>query len=375
MDLIYRFFDAVNMHRWNDHIRPLDLTELDKQAHKAAITWILGKYEEHENGTELDWTRIIEGCLFSFMKRTVLTDLKPQLLHRMEDERFEEVNDYVLSVIRKEIPDIDDALFSRFREYIGSDHSSTEDRIVAAAHYLATNWEFNLIYGMNSRSYGIEQTRATINMEMSEFTDMIGVKKVLATQSMSFVDLIGQLRFQKRWTRVPRIPETTVLGHSLMVGIMMYLHDLEAGADDRQRYNDFFSGLFHDLPEVLTKDVISPVKVSVHGLVDLLDQYEHEMIESKMMPLIPDEWRKEFSFLLFDPFSVKDDREFGRVAGRELKMCDVFCAYIEANVSRRYGITSSKLREGEESLRRRLEEEGACIRASDLMKRFDEMQI
>ena len=375
MDLIYRFFDAVNMHRWNDHIRPIDLTEVDKQAHKAAIAWILGKYEETEHGTELDWIRIIEGCMFSFMKRTVLTDLKPQLLHRMEDERFDEVNDYVLSEIRKDIPDMDPALMSRFETYIRGKQTDLEDRIVAAAHYLATNWEFNLIYDMNKRSYGIEQTRATINMEMSEFLDLIGVKKVLETQSMSFVDLIGQLRFQQRWTRVPRIPQTTVLGHSLLVAIMMYLHDLETDADERQRYNDFYSGLFHDLPEVLTKDVISPVKVNVSGLADLLDDYEHEMIESKMMPLIPDSWKEEFSYLLFDPFSVKDDPRFGKVAGRELKMCDVMCAYIEANVSRRYGISSLKLNEGEDSLHKRLEEEGGCIRASDLMRRLDEMRI
>jgi putative hydrolase of HD superfamily len=44
-DLVYAFFDASNMHRWNDHLRPLDLTELDKQAHKVstrrmqAIAW------------------------------------------------------------------------------------------------------------------------------------------------------------------------------------------------------------------------------------------------------------------------------------------------------------------------------------------------
>ena len=375
MDLIYRLFDAANMHRWNDHIRPIDLTEIDKQAHKAAIAWILGKYEESENGTVLDWIRIIEGCLFSFMKRTVLTDLKPQLLHRMESEKFHEVNEYVLSEIRKDIPDMDPGLMSRFESYICGDHTCIEDRIVAAAHYLATNWEFNLIYDMNKRSYGIEQTRATINMEMSEFLDLIGVRKVLGTQSMSFLDLIGQLRFQQRWTRVPRIPQTSVLGHSLMVANMMYLHDLETDADDRQRYNDFFSGLFHDLPEVLTKDVISPVKVNVSGLADLLDDYEHELIESKMMPLIPDSWKAEFSYLLFDPFKDKDDIRYGKVAGRELKMCDVMCAYIEANVSRRYGISSVKLNEGEDSLHKRLEEEGDCIRASDLMRRLNEMRI
>lgn len=65
MDLIYKLFDAANMHRWNDHLRPIDLTEIDKQAHKAAIAWVLGKYEEQERGITLDWRRIIEGSLFS----------------------------------------------------------------------------------------------------------------------------------------------------------------------------------------------------------------------------------------------------------------------------------------------------------------------
>ncbi len=374
MDLIYKLFDAANMHRWNDHLRPIDLTEIDKQAHKAAIAWVLGKYEE-DRGAKLDWRRIIEGSLFSFMKRTVLTDLKPQLLHRMEEERFDEVNDYVLSEISASIPDLDDGFMRRFEDHIRCRETALEDRIVAAAHYLATNWEFNLLYDMNRHSYAIDQTRATITLELGQFTELVGVRDMMQSQSMTFIDLIGQLRFQQRWTRVPRIPATTVLGHSLMVATMMYLHDLDAGVDDRQAYNDYYTGLFHDLPEVLTKDVISPVKVNVKGLTDILDEYEHELIESRIMPLIPEGWRDELRFFVYDPFAVKDDDVFGKVAGKELKMCDVMGAYIEANVSRRYGICSSKLKEGEESLRKRLMDEGDCIDAGSLIRRFDEMQI
>lgn len=374
MDLIYKLFDAANMHRWNDHLRPIDLTEIDKQAHKAAIAWVLGKYEE-DRGAKLDWRRIIEGSLFSFMKRTVLTDLKPQLLHRMEEERFDEVNDYVLSEISASIPNLDDGFMRRFEDHIRCRETVLEDRIVAAAHYLATNWEFNLLYDMNRHSYAIDQTRATITLELGQFTELVGVRDMMQSQSMTFIDLIGQLRFQQRWTRVPRIPATTVLGHSLMVATMMYLHDLDVGVDDRQAYNDYYTGLFHDLPEVLTKDVISPVKVNVKGLTDILDEYEHELIESRIMPLIPEGWRDELRFFVYDPFAVKDDDVFGKVAGKELKMCDVMGAYIEANVSRRYGICSSKLKEGEESLRKRLMDEGDCIDAGSLIRRFDEMQI
>ena len=375
MDLIYRFFDAVNMHRWNDHMRPLDLTEVDKQSHKAAIAWVLGKYEESENGTRLDWHRLIEHSMFSFLKRTVLTDLKPQLLHRMEEERFDEVNDYVLDDIRTGIPNLEPTFMKRFEDYLRGPQDSLEDEIVSAAHYMATNWEFNILYDMNKRSFGIEQTKATLSMELGRYTNLLGVKRLIETQSMTFVDLIGQLRFQQRWTRIPRMPQTTVLGHSLMVAIMTYLHDLDEGVDERQIYNDYYTALFHDLPEVLTKDVITPVKVNVHGLVDILDEYEHELMNSKIMPLIPESWHEEFRFLTFEPFADKDDPKFGRVNGKCIKLCDVMGAYLEANVSRRIGIHSMKLKQGEDAMRERLEREGGPINASELMKRFDEMEI
>ena len=374
MDLIYRFFDAVNMHRWNDHLRPIDLTEVDKQSHKAAIAWILGKYEE-ENGTEVDWQRIIEHTMFSFLKRTVLTDLKPQLLHRMEDEKFDEVNDFVISEVRKEIPDLEPSFMERFEHYLREPQDTIEDEIVSAAHYMATNWEFNIIYDMNKRSIGIEQTKTSLAMELSNYSGLQGVKRVIDSQSMTFVDLIGQLRFQQRWTRIPRMPQTTVLGHSLIVANMMYLHDLDEGVSGRQIYNDYYTALFHDLPEVLTKDVITPVKVNVHGLVEILDEYEHELVNSKIMPLIPEAWRDEFRFLTFDPFADKDDAIFGKVDGKCIKLCDVMGAYLEANVSRRIGIHSSKLRQGEESLRERLIRDGGPINASDLIERFEKMEI
>ena len=171
------------------------------------------------------------------------------------------------------------------------------------------------------------------------------------------------------------MPQTTVLGHSLIVANMMYLHDLDEGVSGRQIYNDYYTALFHDLPEVLTKDVITPVKVNVHGLVEILDEYEHELVNSKIMPLIPEAWRDEFRFLTFDPFADKDDAIFGKVDGKCIKLCDVMGAYLEANVSRRIGIHSSKLRQGEESLRERLIRDGGPINASDLIERFEKMEI
>ena len=72
---ILKLFDAALMQRWNDKIRPVELVELDKQAHKMIIAYILGKCEEENQ--PINWTEIIEGGLFELLQRLVITDIKP----------------------------------------------------------------------------------------------------------------------------------------------------------------------------------------------------------------------------------------------------------------------------------------------------------
>ncbi len=372
-DLLYLFFNSVNMHRWNDHMRPVDLTELDKQAHKAAIAWVLGKYEESE-GSEMDWKRLIEHTMFSFIQRSVLTDLKPQVFHKIVSEKREQVNSYVSSEFDRLVPDADPGFRERFRDYLSAPGDSREDAVIRAAHYLATRWEFNLIYDSNRSLYGIDRTRDEINEQIGHHRDLAGVRE-LNEGTFDFIDLVGQLRFQQRWARTPRVPRTTVLGHSLMVADMMYLADLDAGASDRQIYNDFYSGLFHDLPEVLTKDVISPIKENVNGLALILEEYEHDQVESTIMPLLKEEWRDGFRKMVYDPFSDIDDPGFGPRNGTDLKTCDMVAAYMEAMVSRRYGISSSTLTDGELGIRDRLLSRHGNIDTRALIAGLDAMRI
>ena len=374
-NILYLFFNSANMNRWNDHMRPVDLTELDKQAHKAAIAWVLAKFEESA-GKPVVWRRIIEHTMFSFIQRAVLTDLKPQVFHRITAERRGQVNDYVLSEFDRLVPDSDPGFRSRFTEYLEDPKSTPEDAVIRAAHYLATRWEFNLIYDSNRSLYGIEATREEINEQIGQHTDLVGVREMMsAEETFDFIDLIGQLRFQQRWARTPRIPKTTVLGHSLMVADMMYLHDLDVGASDQEVYNDFYSGLFHDLPEVLTKDVISPIKENVSGLASILEGYEHDLVESTIMPLLKDEWRDGFRHMVYEPFTDVDIPGFGRRNGTDLKACDLMAAYMEANISRRYGISSNTLLEGERGIRDKLMEKGRGIGAQRLVEDLDRMRI
>ncbi|AGI47443.1 putative hydrolases of HD superfamily [Thermoplasmatales archaeon BRNA1] len=374
--MLYYLFDSANMHRWNDHLRTLDLTELDKQAHKAAIAWMLGKAEE-DAGNRVDWHVLIEHMLFSFLQRIALTDLKPQIFHRIVEEKSDDVSRYVLAQFDENIPETDADFRGRFESYLFSEKDSREDAIVRAAHYLATKWEFDTIYDVNRSVYGIETTKEEIDCQIGQHSDLVAVKEMTTRGSglFKFIDIVGQLRFQQRWARTPRIPKTTVLGHSLMVANMVYLSDCDRQVRGEQVYYDFFTALFHDLPEVLTKDVITPVKTSVNGLPDLLEGIEHELVENTIMPLIPESWRKDLGFMAYDPFS---DSESPVRDGHAIKACDWLAAWMEAHISIVYGVSSKALRDGKVEIGRKLTAAGSygdAIGASDILFDFEKFEF
>ena len=121
--------------------------------------------------------------------------------------------------------------------------------------------------------------------------------------------------------------------------------------------------------------MISPIKESVSGLAAILDDYERDLVESTIMPLLMDGWRDEFRMMVFDPFSDTDDPVFGPRNGTDLKACDLMAAYMEANISRRYGISSNTLVEGERGIRDKLVEKGKGIGARALMDDLDRIRI
>ncbi|ADZ08332.1 HAD superfamily hydrolase [Methanobacterium lacus] len=367
-DLIERLYEAASMNRWNDHIRPVELTELDKQAHKMVLAYVIAKFEEKDRNADVNWQKLIEGGIFEFLHRTILTDLKPPIFHKMMEEKAKDLNDHVISKLKGDFKGLKPQFEANFKRYLfDTEYSKFERKILKAAHYLATNWEFRIIYHSSPFIYGIEDTKAEIENQIEDHYDLIGVQKLsLEKKSFGFIDLCGQLRFQERWAHSPRVPKTSVLGHMYIVAITSYLFSLENEACPKRLYNNFFAGLFHDLPEVLTKDIISPVKSSVKGLEDLIKEFEENQMKTRLLPLLPVSWRREMNYFTKDEFvnkvrvedSIKkgiDFKEINRkynkneyypLDGELIKACDKLAAFIEADLSIKHGITSKKLEEG-----------------------------
>ncbi len=363
--LILKIFDSAYMQRWNDKVRPVELVELDKQAHKMFIAFFLGKFEEGTPG--FSWIKIIEGGMFEFLQRLVITDLKPPIFYKIKADRakYKLLNEWVYKEIGPIISPLGKDFCRRFKAYFHNSGSNINRKILSAAHFYATKWEFDIIERANPEGYEI----AAIKQDLQKMREYYGVLKGMVqlkeeARYRDFIDLCGQLRFQARWANLYRIPKTSVIGHSLFVAFLSYLFSLEIGACDRRSINNYFTGLFHDLPEVLTRDIISPVKRSVEGLGELIKQYEKEQMEKEIYGLIPKEWHKEvrtFTEKEFDSIIILKRRRkklssdeinvqynadiYNPRDGELVKAADSLAAFIEAYVAIRNGSYSREFQE------------------------------
>ncbi len=365
--LLDKIYEAASIQRWNDHVRPVEFTELDKQAHKMILAYVFAKLEESEGHAQVDWIRLIEGGIFEFFPRVILTDIKAPVFHKLMSRKGREINDHVLKNMEEDLSELGGDFGRNFKQYLfDPNYARFEKRILKAAHYLATNWEFQIIYNTAPFIYGIDKTKEEIENQIEDHYDLIGVQKLaLRKKSFGFIDLCAQLRFQQRWAHSPRVPKTSVLGHMLIVAMMSYFCSMEMGACPKRAYNNFFSGLFHDLPEVLTRDIVSPVKSMVEGLEAIIKDYEKMQFEERILPLLPSSIREEIVYFIQDEFSnrileagdirkdipgerMKDYNrdDFSPVDGEVIRACDKLAAFIEASLSIRHGISSQHLRDG-----------------------------
>ena len=119
------------------------------------------------------------------------------------------------------------------------------------------------------------------------------------------------------------------------------------------------------MPEVLTRDIISPVKNSIGGLGELIKIIEDKQMEEVLLPLLPENWRPEIRYFTENEFADKivldgkvkkvsseiindsyNENVFSPVDGRIIEFCDKFAAYMEAYLSIKHGVTSRNLEEG-----------------------------
>lgn len=377
--LLQLIFSGSFMKRWNDKLRPVELIEVDKQAHKmiAALALYTLNFKNFTSQERLQLREdIILGGIFEYLYRLIITDIKPPVFYqiRSNPEHYRQLTAWVLEQLEPRVQPLGAGFWDRLCAYLQETEDSTPARrILNAAHIFASSWEFSLIKNINPGDEEILEIEDNFKGLLAEYSELTGMEELIKGSSRGlagFLNLCGRLRFQKRWSQTPRIPETSVLGHMFIVACYGYFFSMSVNACSVRRQNCFFAGLVHDLPELLTRDIISPVKKSVQDIGSLIKEYENQELNRKVFTLLADPVYHELAERLryylgddhiteFDNTIIRDGQaasvswedlqhrfnedRFDPKDGQMLKICDNLAAFIEAYTATRNGITNEQL--------------------------------
>ena len=376
-DLVLKIFEGFSIQRWNDLIRPFDLVEMDKAGEKMVLAYIIGKFEE-KKGHKIDWVWMIYASLFDLLRKISLCDIKAPVQQMLKNEFKEEylrLNEWVLNQYKDMIPD--SKLFSEFTIYPGQKADSLplaanlkrSLMVYNAAHKYSTIREMEMIAPVNEAAR-LSNIKTALEKEIQQYLELEGLQKLMTHQKeFDFLLKIEQLRFQTRWNQTPRVPATSVLGHCFYVAIMTLLLGRESNPKmcKKRIVNNFFCALFHDLPESVTRDIISPVKQATDELPNIVKKIEDEIVKKELVPLMDDYFVDEVMYYTNDEFSNRvlidgkvravsweelnekyNSEEYNPIDGRLVRICDHFSALMEADISIKHGITSKHLISGRE---------------------------
>ncbi|MBP5175417.1 MAG: HD domain-containing protein [Treponema sp.] len=398
-DFALKIFEGFSIDRWNDLVRPFDLVEMDKAAEKMVVSYIIGKYEENR-GVEIDWEWMIYASVFDLLRKIALCDIKSpvqRLIHAKYPDEYRRLNEWVLEQYRGMIEN--DDILKRFQEYIsvkcgnGSLTPVQEQtaRVYGAAHKYSTMRELEMISMVNEPER-LERIKKEVNADLQTFLDLRGLQLLITKQKpFDFLMRIEQLRFQTRWNQTPRVPKTSVLGHCFFVAILtlLFMHENDSKMCPKRIFNNFFSALFHDLPEAVTRDIISPVKQATDGLPSIVKDIEDIIVSRELVPLMEDFYKDEMLYFTSDEFQNRilvdgkiehvsfedlntkyNSDDFNPVDGKMVRLADQYSALLEADSSIRYGITSKQIEDGRMNLIKAYPF-GTWINGIDAFKLFD----
>lgn len=401
-DFARKIFEGFSIQRWNDLVRPFDLVEMDKAGEKMIIAYILGKYEENK-GNYIDWSWLIYASIFDLLKKIALCDIKApvqQMLKKEFPQEYLRLNEWVLNQYKSLIKDAE--LFSKFTIYIGQKAGSfsipeeleKSIHVYSAAHKYSTMRELQMLSVVNEKER-LTKIENELKSEIQPFLDLEGLQKLITHQKeFDFLLKIEQLRFQTRWNQTPRVPQTSVLGHCFFVAVMTLLLGRETNTQMCQKriINNFFCALFHDLPEAVTRDIISPVKQATDDLPNIVKKIEDEIVNKELVPLMESFYVDEVIYYTSDEFTdriqdsrgfvkevewnelneIYNDSKFNPVDGKLIRICDHLSALLEADISIQHGITSNHLALGRDGILNHYRK-GQVVSGIDVHKLFEDL--
>ncbi|HPE67765.1 MAG TPA: HD domain-containing protein, partial [Thermotogota bacterium] len=346
-DLVYLSTQLFTIRRWNTKPLVEVNTEASNTGFSMHVAFLLARLEEQA----IDMEKLLLRMVLKDLPKCILSDIS------LETKRF----------IREESPDLWEETFSSAVEDVlkktpeawqdtfrvcmkNAKDDSPEGRIIQVADLYSATIECDI----NRRVFGMyfEETFQDLEKELFAISDLLSIGKLLRSDTLrEYLVQLRSLIHAIRWNQHNRHVQTSVAGHTFfVVFVSVLLHGIahQQGVSALRLENVLLKALFHDVPESITGDIISPTKRRVPGFEQTIERVEKRMVKQTILEKLPQELQREVEPFMLQPFSGRE--------GKLVRGADLLGSLFECMIEIKSGNRNPFFRDAYAQLLRELEE-------------------
>lgn len=321
--------------RWSAHIQD-NYTEIAKLALNCQISVPMFVLVAHAQKTGTGFTEypavrlelLPKIALYRAFEKYEKCDILDETYQRLFEEN-PELEQLFLNYMKSKVVSLTS---QNFFEHISGLDDTFEMLIYKAATALATYIEAQEIKRfVDEKSFAEIQERHA--KRLAKYKDFPIIKDILsdsladneeANNLYHLFTKFSSLRNRIRWVKRVPLRNYSVLGHSFDVAVYNYLLSLNQNPFDMKKAElGFYVGLYHDIAEIWTGDMPSPLKDAVPGLRKRTEELEVETLEENVFPYLPSWFVPMFKGMMLELLPPDDHKYF--------KFGDNLAACIEAS--------------------------------------------
>ncbi|HOO32308.1 MAG TPA: HD domain-containing protein [Thermotogota bacterium] len=305
--LIELALNLFTINRWNTSPHVERITDADNAGFSLHVALLLAHICNESTGVanQVDNEKLIKRIVLKDLPKAILSDISLNTKEYIKTTSLELWQKTFSSALEEVLVDVPEKWRSDFRDKIeNAKDESTEGVIISFSDAYSAWLECEFNSRVFPEYYARPLRESTEKLE--RFRGYPFINDLLSSDNLkNYLLQVRTLINSVRWNQVNRNIRTTVAGHTFFVTfiatLFSYIADSEWNGSGSYEQM-LLKSAFHDIPEALTGDIISPTKRRIPGFEDIVTEVEEQMVDEYLISLLPGDSSRMKAFML-QPFT------------------------------------------------------------------------
>ncbi len=326
--LIELALNLFTINRWNTSPHVERITDADNAGFALHVALLLAYIHNDSAGNtdRIDYDKMIKRMVLKDLPKAILSDISLNTKEYIKSTSLELWQKTFSSALEEVLVDVPQSWRGDFRDKIeNAKDDSTEGIIISFSDAYSAYLECDFNARVFPEYYHKPLKESVERFEAFRKYDYVN-QLLTSEQLKDYLLQVRTLMNSVRWNQVNRNIKTTVAGHTFFVTFITTLFSYIAGQSEKDHgecEGMLLQSAFHDIPEALTGDIISPTKRRIPGFEDIVTEVEEQMVDEYLIGLLPGD-PSDLKRYMLQPFSGE--------RGKLVKAADLFGSLFECQL-------------------------------------------